>query len=379
MYSNTLGGAKYLTVVDIQNAYFAIEIAPEKAPLFSFYNSRRERFCFQRAAQGFHGSAEALERVMRSVLKDLPSCLSYCEDMFIATSNTFEEHLEEVEKLLKLLIKHNLKCKADKIKIAENYVDILGFTWHLQSFSIPKCKLSAIALIPTPNTPKRTKRFLAILKYYERFVYKFSQYIDPLQKLSCCDPKKFKWSRSAEKSFLLLKEKMLNHIPLHAADTSLPFFCSSDSSGTATGFVCYQVVPNKDDTHEKSATTYDERTCRNGATAEDNRKRKTCATKAEKDKLKAEIRSEHFQSEEGSTNDNIRFLGCHSRLYTKVERSYSSFKLECLSLLSGLSSFDYFLRFANKIIVIIDAKSILFLRATKNSTGMNYRIAESDC
>ena len=172
---------------------------------------------------------------------------------------------------------------------------------------------------------------------------------------------------------------MLNHIPLHAADTSLPFFCSSDSSGTATGFVCYQVVPNKDDTRNKSATTYDERTNRNDATDGDNRKRKTSATKAEKDKLETEIRSEHFRSEEGSTNDNIRFLGCHSRLYTKVERSYSSFKLECLSLLSGLSSFDYFLRFANKIIVIIDAKSILFLRATKNSTGMNYRIAESDC
>ena len=70
-----VGSATHLTVLDVTNAYFSIEIAKDKVPLFSFYNSRRVQYAFKRAPQGHHSSAEVLERVMQSVLKIIRSAI----------------------------------------------------------------------------------------------------------------------------------------------------------------------------------------------------------------------------------------------------------------------------------------------------------------
>ena len=60
--------------------------------------------------------------------------------------------------------------------------------------------------------------------------------------MSCMEPRKFKWTDQAQKTFENLKEKMINHIPLSAADTKLPFYIASDSSKIASGFIVYQIV-----------------------------------------------------------------------------------------------------------------------------------------
>ena len=49
----------------------------------------------------------------------------------------------------------------------------------------------------------------------------------------------------------------------------------------------------------------------------------------------------------------------------------SAFKLEFVSLLAGLASYDYILRYAHHIIAIVDCRAILFLRATKVTVGFS--------
>ena len=105
------------------------------------------------------------------------------------------------------------------------------------------------------------------------------------------------------------QRKMLKHIPLSAADVNLQFYCSSDSSMSASSFLVYQII----------------------------------------------------KTGLGDKDTTIDYIGCSSRLFSRAERSYSSFKLEVLGLLSGLSSYDYILRYAHSIITIMDARSILFL------------------
>ena len=323
-----IGTAKHLTVLDIQNAYFSIEIAKDKIPLFSFYNSKRERHAFKRAPQGHHSSCEVLERLMQSVISVSKYALNYCDDIYIATPGTFEEHIIEVEKVMQSIIDHRLKCKPEKMKICEEYSDILGFTFHNGKFHVPKLKLNAISEMTAPTTPKRTKRFLAMLKYYEHHIYQFSSYIGPLQKLACLDnPKQFKWTTEANDTFELLKKLLIEYIPICAAIITLPIYIASDASSVAAGVIIYQKV---------------------------------------------------IISKEGEPEEyEIRYIGCHSRLFTKQERAMSAFKLECLSLLTGLASYDYILRYAHHIIAIVDCRAILFLRATKVTTAMNMRIAEA--
>ena len=62
---------------------------------------------------------------------------------------------------------------------------------------------------------------------------------------------------------------------------------------------------------------------------------------------------------------NELLMACVSRTFTRAERKYGTFRKEVLSLLYCLKSMDFFLRFASKLILLIDAKSIVFLDFAK--------------
>ena len=68
-------------------------------------------------------------------------------------------------------------------------------------------------------------------------------------------------------------------------------------------------------------------------------------------------------------------IPCVSRTFTRAESKYGTFRKEVLSLLYCLKSMDFFLRFASKLIILIDAKSIVFLRLCKESQGILLRFS----
>jgi RNase H-like domain found in reverse transcriptase len=72
---------------------------------------------------------------------------------------------------------------------------------------------------------------------------------------------------------------------------------------------------------------------------------------------------------------NELLMACVSRTFTRAERKYGTFRKEVLSLLYCLKSMDFFLRFASKLIILIDAKSIVFLRLCKESQGILLRFS----
>ncbi len=72
---------------------------------------------------------------------------------------------------------------------------------------------------------------------------------------------------------------------------------------------------------------------------------------------------------------NELLMACVSRTFTRAELKYGTFRKEVSSLLYCLKSMDFFLRFASKLIILIDAKSIVFLRLCKESQGIILRFS----
>ncbi len=68
-------------------------------------------------------------------------------------------------------------------------------------------------------------------------------------------------------------------------------------------------------------------------------------------------------------------MTCVSRTFTKTERAYSTVKKEVLALLYTLKTMEFFLRFAPKIIILVDAQAILFLRLSRESSGILLRFS----
>ena len=63
------------------------------------------------------------------------------------------------------------------------------------------------------------------------------------------------------------------------------------------------------------------------------------------------------------------------KAYSRTERGYSIFKKEILALLYTLKTMDYFLRFADKLTILVDAKSIVYLKLAKDSSGILLRFS----
>ena len=74
---NQFSQADIISSFDIQNAYWSVTIAESKIPLFSFFCPEKRRLAFRRAAQGFVGSAAALETLMNKLTYNIKNAVTW--------------------------------------------------------------------------------------------------------------------------------------------------------------------------------------------------------------------------------------------------------------------------------------------------------------
>ena len=61
------------------------------------------------------------------LFEDLETVKAYMDDLLVVTRGTYEEHLEELEIVMKRLAKAGLKCKIDKCLFGQPEIDYLGY------------------------------------------------------------------------------------------------------------------------------------------------------------------------------------------------------------------------------------------------------------
>jgi len=188
------------------------------------------------------------------------------------------------------------------MSIAKQEVEFLGIIWRKGMLHIPTARISAFKNMPIPKTPKKVKSFVSTLSYYRRFIPKIAELAKPLMDLSTLHPSQFKWQNLHQKAFESMIDALQNNTSLNLPYPSKPFFVQTDASDIAGARRVFQ----KDD------------------------------------------------------QGNELLMACVYRTLTRAERKYGTFRKEVLALLYCLKSMDFFLRFASKLIIFIDAKSILF-------------------
>jgi hypothetical protein len=151
-----------------------------------------------------------------------------------------------------------------------------------------------------------------MIGFYWKFIPHYAHLAKPLGDLALLHPKQFKWTKEHKTCFRYLIEHVKKHATLHLPDPPKPYHVQTDASDF----------------------------CGAGRV---------------------------FQKDE---QGDEKILACVSRTFTKTERAYSTVKKEVLALLYTLKTMDFFLGFAIKIIILVDAQAILFLRMCRESTGI---------
>ena len=314
-----LSGKQHITTMDVSQAFFQIPLAERAQPLTAFYSEAHgKRYCFKRCPQGLKNSPLHLKLLMDKLLGHLSqNVIHYADDILVATDGTMQEHLDMIGKVLQALQDGNIKIRPDKIHIATGTIEFLGIIWNKGNLNIPEAKIKSFMEYPRPNTPKQCKQFVMAMSYYRQFLPRFAEVSFPIMELAPLHHKQFKWTNIQELAFRKLKNMLLQYTSVNIPDPFKPFYVQTDASQYCGAGRVFQ-----------------------------------------KDK-------------EG----NELLLACLSRTFTRTERNYGIFRKETLALLYTLKAMDFFLRFAAKIIIMVDAKSILFLRMCKESAGILLRFS----
>ncbi|GFU59824.1 retrovirus-related Pol polyprotein from transposon 297 [Trichonephila clavipes] len=149
---DTLSGHKWFSTLDLKSGYWQVRSIPKiekkqhSLPAKDYGSSKSCR----------SGSAmrQLLERLMETVLKGLTfeACLIYLDDVIIG-GRTFEEHLQNIRKVLSKLSDANLKLNPSKCKFFQKEVNYLGHIISAEGVRTDPEKVSAVKNWKCPENP----------------------------------------------------------------------------------------------------------------------------------------------------------------------------------------------------------------------------------
>ncbi|GFX43624.1 retrovirus-related Pol polyprotein from transposon 412 [Trichonephila clavipes] len=206
---DTLSGHKWFSTLDLKSGYWQVEIHPEDR-----------------------------EKQHSLPAKDYGSSKS-------CRGRTFEEHLQNIRKVLSKLSDANLKLNPSKCKFFQKEVNYLGHIISAEGVRTDPEKVSAVKNWKRPENLRELRSFLGLCTYYRKFVKGFFNIARPLHKLTE-SKQKFQWTKECEDSFLQLKEALTSSPILIYPQPDKPFILDTDASNESVGAVLSQEIDGQE-------------------------------------------------------------------------------------------------------------------------------------
>lgn len=179
---------------------------------------------------------------MSIVTRDLVDCETYIDDVIIY-SDTWEAHVERMEAFFARLDDADLTINLKKSEIGQAHVTYLGHIVGQGKVSPKLAKVEAILNFPVPTDERGIQRFLGMVGFFRKFCPNFSEIAAALTALLEKNTK-FVWSPACQTAFDKLKNMLVNHAVLRAADYTKPFKIATDASDVGVGAVLLQADEN---------------------------------------------------------------------------------------------------------------------------------------
>ena len=182
---------------------------------------------------------------MESCLGDmhLKWVIIYPDDIIF--SKTPKEHIQRLRGIFQKLHEAGLKLKPKKCEFFKTKISYLGHIVSRDGIECDPKKIEAIKNWKRPITVHDVRSFLGFTNYYRRFIHKYVQMANPLNKLISGENatkkhKKVEWDEKCEEAFIALKEQCCNPPILAYADYGKPFKLHTDASWLGLGAILYQ-------------------------------------------------------------------------------------------------------------------------------------------
>ncbi|KAK3243339.1 hypothetical protein CYMTET_47009 [Cymbomonas tetramitiformis] len=163
--------AKYKTTLDATKAFHQIPMATEEDRDKTAFWWKNQLYRYTSMPFGAAGATAAFVRVMDYELRHLQHCtVAYVDDIVIYTDSTAEQHLKDVEAVLKTLGDAGIRLHAGKSTFGAATVDFLGYRVGHNSIGAQEAKCKAIKDLPRLRDKTGLRSILGMMNYYKGLV-----------------------------------------------------------------------------------------------------------------------------------------------------------------------------------------------------------------
>lgn len=236
-------GSQWLTVIDLKDGYFQIEIAERDRykTAFKFDNMIYE---WNRMPMGFTNAPGIFQEAMDKLFNDLTDqgVEVYLDDIVIY-SKTKKEHERLLKEVFKRFERNNLYINIKKLQLAQKEITFLGRKVNGETQKLLHEGMKDIEDYPRPTNVKSLRRFLGKMNFYSPFIKNMSTIAVPLYEKTG-KYAKFIWTDQMEESFNTLKVELSKTTSLYLPDYKKKFILETDASDTGLG-ACLMQKDNK--------------------------------------------------------------------------------------------------------------------------------------
>lgn len=247
---DNLRDARFLSSIDLSKSFWQVLIHKDDRCKTAFYIPSRGTFQFKSMAFGLTNAPATQQRLVDLLFygPEFEHKVFVFVDDVIIVSETFEQHISLLKRVLEKLRNANLTINLQKSQFFRNKLKYLGYIVDINGLQADPEKVESITNYPTPSNRKEVRRFLGTASWYRRFIPNFSALASPLNKLTSQGKKAppFSWSLEADDAFRKLKSLLSSAPILSCPDYTKPFEVHTDASDHGIGAVLTQRLNGKE-------------------------------------------------------------------------------------------------------------------------------------
>ena len=132
---------------------------------------------------GLTNAPSVFMTAMQDMLRDLPFCVVYLDDILIFSKSP-EEHVDHVRQVLSRLEQHRYFLKLAKCEFFKKELPFLGHIVSEEGVKPEPRKIAVVREWKVPTNVHDVRSFLGFANYFRKFIRDFSHIAAPLTSLT---------------------------------------------------------------------------------------------------------------------------------------------------------------------------------------------------